>query len=259
MTKKHLCYAVALMLALLPALACQKKPVIVNPDPSATPTPTPNTAQLTFHRLAALTPVQGKAVLQIAVLLNQEKRASGEPYLSNQALIDVKAKLKLVLEDAQTISNKFDQSPLEGADAQKVIDCVVDLLRLTNGLNAISGLPANFKSGLQHVVDWAEQLAASAKLLLPLLQKKSLSISIGADGTVTGQSSVPLDLKAIEKLNEDASEIARRRELQTLLIGFGIIAADTVNKTRLVLQESDIRQLIALRKQAYDEVLPLLL
>ena len=260
MTKKLTCYAVMLLLALLPALACNKKPVVLNPtDTNATPTPTPNAAQLTFQRLAALTPVQGKAVTQIAILLNQELRPSGEPYLSSQALADIKAKLKLVLEDAQTVSNKFDQLPTNETDAQKIIDGAVDLLRLANSLNAISALPTNFKTGLQHVVNWAEQLAASAKLLLPLLKQKK-SVTLGADGTLQfPTSSVPLNLQNLDQLDSEASRIARQRDLQTLLIGFGVIIAATVNDTRLILKETDGVKLIALRKQAYEAVFPLLL
>ena len=254
MNIKFWTYALTLVLAFGPLLACNKTPVVTPPLPGATPAP--NTAELTFQRLAALIPTQGKATAQIAILLNQEKRPNGEPYLSEMGLADFKAKLKAVLEDAQTASNKLDTLPA-AAEAQQIIDCTVDILRLVNTLNAVSALPANFKTGLQHVVNWAEQLAASAKLLLPLLKQKA--ITIDANGVLTlPQNSVPLSLTALDQLDKDTSQAQEKRDLQTLLIGLSIIIAGTVNDTRLTLKEAEKETLKAWRKQRYETVFPLL-
>lgn len=248
MKNNFLSYSLLALVALsIGAMLACHRPAATNPaQPGVSPTPNTNTPQLTMQRVATLVPIEGKAVYQIAVLLNQEKRPSGEPYLSNQGLLEIKDKLKLTLEDAKVISDKLDGVQAGPPEAQKIIDCTLDVLRLLNGLNAIAALPANFKSSLGLVVEWGEQLAASAKLLLPLLQKKSL------DPAAT------LTLPANEKLDLRIRRQASERDLQSLLIGFGILAADTVNQTRLVLQETSVTALINMRKQAYDALLPML-
>lgn len=239
MNKKLLTHFLVLALLLLPALACNKANTPPNPDPNASPTPT-NTALLTVNRLAALVPVQGKAVLGLAQLLNNEKRPNGQPFLSNAAYQDVRTKLRLVLEDAQTISAKLDQS-VDVADVQKIIDCTVDLLRLVNTLNAVEQLPANFQAALQYVVDWSGQLAEAAKLILPLLNKKDLT------------PGVPINLQSLDDLTDHTTALVTQRDLQTLLIGLGLIVAGTVESTRQIFGESDPVKLQEARRINYQK------